>query len=159
MPRETPLTLLLADIEVCVPQRSGRGACANWAGFPSSQEHFAKLRFSRAAEPHDPRTFYGPRPALSTTMLQERLAQAAREVVTPRNPVEARPAERAADAPPYTIVGGNPAKPIKQRFEPDVMARLNEVVWCDWPIEKVSEHLEQFVSGDIEALRARAANA
>jgi virginiamycin A acetyltransferase len=63
------------------------------------------------------------------------------------------------DAPPYTIVGGNPAKPIKQRFEPDVMARLNEVVWCDWPIEKVSEHLEQFVSGDIEALRARAANA
>ena len=63
-----------------------------------------------------------------------------------------------SDVPPYTIVGGNPAKPIKQRFEPETVARLNEIAWWDWPIEKVTEHLEKIVSGDIEALRACAAN-
>ena len=63
-----------------------------------------------------------------------------------------------ADVPPYTIVGGNPAKSIKQRFDPETVAKLNEVAWWDWPIEKVTEHLEKIVSGDIEALRACADN-
>jgi len=63
-----------------------------------------------------------------------------------------------SDVPPYTIVGGNPAKPIKQRFGPEDVARLNEIAWWNWPIEKITEHLEQIVSGDIEALRKCADN-
>lgn len=57
-----------------------------------------------------------------------------------------------SDVPAYTIVGGNPARPIKQRFTPDVIARLESLGWWDWPIEKVTQHLELIVSGDIDAL-------
>ena len=62
-----------------------------------------------------------------------------------------------SDVAPYTIVGGNPAKPIRRRFEDADVARLNDLAWWDWPIEKVTEHLELIVSGDVDALCARAA--
>lgn len=63
-----------------------------------------------------------------------------------------------SDVPSYTIVGGNPAKPIKQRFSPEAVATLNRIAWWDWPIEKITEHLEQIVSGDIGTLQRCAAN-
>jgi virginiamycin A acetyltransferase len=59
-----------------------------------------------------------------------------------------------ADVPAYTVVGGNPAKPIKQRFEPDAVATLQSLAWWDWPVEKITRHLELIVAGDIEALRS-----
>lgn len=57
-----------------------------------------------------------------------------------------------ADVPPYTIVGGNPAKPIRQRFEPEVAERLEKLAWWDWPIETITQHLALIVSGDVDAL-------
>jgi virginiamycin A acetyltransferase len=42
-----------------------------------------------------------------------------------------------ADVASYTIVGGHPAKPIKARFEPDVVSRLEVLAWWDWPVEKI----------------------
>lgn len=62
-----------------------------------------------------------------------------------------------SDVPAYTIVGGNPAKPIRQRFDPDVVARLEAIAWWDWPIERVTEHLHLIVAGDVDALAAAAA--
>lgn len=59
-----------------------------------------------------------------------------------------------ADVPPYTIVGGNPAKVIKQRFEAADVNTLNDVAWWDWPIGNITKHLRLIVSGDVEALRA-----
>jgi hypothetical protein len=32
------------------------------------------------------------------------------------------------------IVGGNPAKPIRQRFEPEAVAKLNQIAWWGWPV-------------------------
>lgn len=61
-----------------------------------------------------------------------------------------------SDVQAYTIVGGNPAQPIKQRFGPEDIATLNRIAWWDWPIEKVTNHLEQIVSGDVAALAALA---
>lgn len=58
-----------------------------------------------------------------------------------------------SDIAPYTIVGGNPATPIKQRFSGSTVAVLNEIAWWDWPVEKITEHLQQIVSGDVELLR------
>ena len=58
--------------------------------------------------------------------------------------------------PAYTIVGGNPAKPIKQRFGPEAVETLNKVAWWDWPIEKITKHLDQIVAGDVESLAALA---
>lgn len=46
------------------------------------------------------------------------------------------------DVPPYTIVGGNPAKIIKKRFSDDTIQALEELAWWDWPIEKITDHLD-----------------
>lgn len=62
-----------------------------------------------------------------------------------------------SDVPSYSIVGGNPAKVINQRFSPDQVAVLNAIAWWDWPVEKITTYLGQIVSGDSEALRERAA--
>lgn len=40
------------------------------------------------------------------------------------------------DVPPYTIVGGVPAKQIRKRFSEEKIADLLQVKWRDWPIEK-----------------------
>lgn len=57
-----------------------------------------------------------------------------------------------SDVPAYTVVGGNPAKPIKTRFAPDVVAELEALAWWDWPVETITRHLEVIVSGDIRRL-------
>jgi virginiamycin A acetyltransferase len=58
------------------------------------------------------------------------------------------------DVAPYTIVGGNPARQIRQRFEDEVIQALLEIAWWDWAIEKITRNLEAIVAADIEALRA-----
>lgn len=59
-----------------------------------------------------------------------------------------------SDVPSYTVVGGNPAKVIKERFSPETVLALEEVAWWEWPIDKISKHLAIIVSADIEALKA-----
>jgi virginiamycin A acetyltransferase len=56
------------------------------------------------------------------------------------------------DVSPYTIVGGNPAKLIRQRFDDETISRLLEVAWWNWEIEKITRNLEQIVAANIEAL-------
>ena len=63
-----------------------------------------------------------------------------------------------SDVPAYTIVGGNPARLLRERFEPDEVSALESLAWWDWPIEKVTAHLELIVAGDVRALM-RAADA
>ena len=36
------------------------------------------------------------------------------------------------DVPPYTVVGGVPAKPIKKRFPDEVISSLLKIKWWDW---------------------------
>ncbi|TBV25992.1 chloramphenicol acetyltransferase [Meridianimaribacter sp. CL38] len=50
------------------------------------------------------------------------------------------------DVEPYTIVGGNPAKPIKERFSEDTISKLLELKWWDWEIEKITKHLDKLTS-------------
>lgn len=59
-----------------------------------------------------------------------------------------------SDVPAYSVVGGNPARVIRERFAADVVARLEAVAWWDWPIEKVTQHLRVIVSGDVAALES-----
>lgn len=56
------------------------------------------------------------------------------------------------DVAPYTIVGGNPAQCIRQRFDDEVIQRLVEVAWWNWSIEKITRNLKKIVGADIEAL-------
>jgi virginiamycin A acetyltransferase len=60
-----------------------------------------------------------------------------------------------SDVPAYTIVGGNPARPIRQRFSPEAVETLQAVAWWDWPVEAITRHLKVIVSGDVAALRER----
>jgi virginiamycin A acetyltransferase len=57
------------------------------------------------------------------------------------------------NVPPYTIVGGNPAKPIRQRFEDDVIQSLIEVAWWNWDIAKITRNPKAIVAADIENLK------
>ncbi|KAB8145780.1 Vat family streptogramin A O-acetyltransferase [Chloroflexia bacterium SDU3-3] len=59
-----------------------------------------------------------------------------------------------ADVPAYTIVGGNPARPIRTRFPEAEIAALEEIAWWDWPIEQISANLSAIAAGDLAALRA-----
>lgn len=59
-----------------------------------------------------------------------------------------------SDVPPYTIVGGNPAQCIKQRFEPEIVELLQDIAWWNWDVQKITEHLDVIVSGDVGALQA-----
>ena len=56
------------------------------------------------------------------------------------------------DVPPYAIVGGNPARTIRMRFDADTVARLLKLAWWDWPEEKVRENVHLICGSDIEAL-------
>lgn len=57
------------------------------------------------------------------------------------------------DVPAYTIVGGNPAQPIKQRFSDEEIALLQEIQWWDWEIDKITRNLALIMAGDVAALR------
>ena len=56
------------------------------------------------------------------------------------------------DVPPYTIVGGVPAKPIRKRFSGGVIERLLALQWWDWPPERIAANLEAIQSGRLEHL-------
>ena len=64
----------------------------------------------------------------------------------------------AKDVPPYTIVGGMPAKPIRKRFSDQEIAQLLELQWWNWPPKKIAANLNAIQSGNLEGLR-RAAKA
>ena len=57
------------------------------------------------------------------------------------------------DVPPYTIVGGVPAKPIRKRFSDEDIALLLELKWWDWSVDKISDSIQYIQSGNIEALK------
>lgn len=58
------------------------------------------------------------------------------------------------DVPPYTIVGGIPAKPIRKRFDDAVIERLEALRWWDWEEEKIRRAIPAIRSGDLAALGA-----
>ena len=56
------------------------------------------------------------------------------------------------DIPPYTIVGGVPAKPIKKRFDDKTVEKLLELKWWDWSAEEIKAKLPDIMSGNIGKL-------
>lgn len=57
------------------------------------------------------------------------------------------------DVPPYTIVGGVPARPIKKRFDEDMISDLLRIRWWDWSNEKIARNIGAIQAGCIEELR------
>lgn len=59
------------------------------------------------------------------------------------------------DVAPYTIVGGVPARMIRERFPRDIAARLARIAWWNWPTETIFARLAEFQSNDIAAFCER----
>ena len=57
------------------------------------------------------------------------------------------------DVPPYTIVGGVPAKPIRKRFDEKMIKELLKIKWWDWTKEKIARNIENIKTGCIERLK------
>lgn len=58
------------------------------------------------------------------------------------------------DVPPYAIAAGNPAQTVKQRFDDSTIARLLEIAWWDWPVDKITRNLNAIRGADLSALEA-----
>lgn len=54
------------------------------------------------------------------------------------------------DVAPYTLVGGVPAKLIRNRFDPEIALQLAQIAWWDWPLAKIIENLSDFQTADIK---------
>jgi acetyltransferase-like isoleucine patch superfamily enzyme len=54
------------------------------------------------------------------------------------------------DVPPFGIVGGNPAKLIRYRFDAETIARLMAIRWWEWPEERVRKAAPLLQAPDIE---------
>ena len=55
---------------------------------------------------------------------------------------------------PYSIVGGNPARMLRMRFNARDIETLLSVAWWDWPIALILRHEGEISGGDVDALAA-----
>ena len=57
------------------------------------------------------------------------------------------------DVPPYTIVGGIPARPIRKRFSEEVISKFSGLQWWDWSEDRIRENIGAIQAGRIDELR------
>lgn len=56
------------------------------------------------------------------------------------------------DVPAYAVVGGNPAKIIKQRFDDKTINALLSIAWWDWSNDKITAHLDAITQNNLDLL-------
>lgn len=56
------------------------------------------------------------------------------------------------DVPPYTIVGGTPAKEIRKRFDAQTIQQLLILKWWDWSTDKIRQCLPYIAEGKMNEL-------
>lgn len=56
------------------------------------------------------------------------------------------------DVEPYTIVGGNPAKPIRKRFTDKQIEVLLKLKWWDWDIKRITRSVQVLSGNNIDEL-------
>jgi chloramphenicol O-acetyltransferase type B len=56
------------------------------------------------------------------------------------------------DVEPYAIVGGNPARTIRPRFDENSVNMLLEMQWWDWTDHQLKGAMQTLTNGDVEAL-------
>jgi len=60
----------------------------------------------------------------------------------------------AQDVPPYTVMGGNPARALRHRFDDATVVRLLAVAWWDWSAAKITRNLNAIRGADLPVLEA-----
>ncbi|HHY25245.1 MAG TPA: CatB-related O-acetyltransferase [Desulfitobacterium dehalogenans] len=61
----------------------------------------------------------------------------------------------AKDVEAYTVVGGNPAKTIKKRFDDELIALLQELKWWDFEPEQLTAFIPILCDSNLESVRAK----
>ena len=59
-----------------------------------------------------------------------------------------------ADVEPYSVVGGNPARMIRKRFDSATIETLLDIQWWNWDRAKVTRNVRAICSSDLDALRS-----
>lgn len=57
-----------------------------------------------------------------------------------------------SDVPPYAIVGGNPARVIRHRFDDATAQRLLAIRWWEWDIDRITRKVRAIAGTDISEL-------
>lgn len=57
------------------------------------------------------------------------------------------------DVPAYSVVGGNPAKILKMRFDHQTIEALLKIKWWDWHQEKISKNIKHIINADLKKLK------
>ncbi|MBQ4400139.1 MAG: CatB-related O-acetyltransferase [Alphaproteobacteria bacterium] len=55
---------------------------------------------------------------------------------------------------PYTIVVGNPAKPVRKRFDDELVDMLLKFKWWDKSVDEINELIPLLTSGDLKKVKA-----
>ena len=58
------------------------------------------------------------------------------------------------DVESYSIVGGIPAKEIRKRFSPDIIASLQKLQWWNWDTAKIRNSIKAIQNGDLDSLES-----
>lgn len=58
-----------------------------------------------------------------------------------------------SDIPPYTIAAGNPARPIRKRFDDELIELLTEFRWWDKSIEEINELIPFLTCSNLKAAK------
>ena len=101
-----------------------------WPDVPDDAEWFARRRSRRTMIGHD--TWIG------------HAAQVKPGVVVGNGSVIASGAIVTKDVPPYAIVAGVPARVIRFRQLPEMVARLERLAWWAWTHDQLRERLDDF---------------
>ena len=58
-----------------------------------------------------------------------------------------------SDVDPYTIVVGNPARPIRKRFDEELIDIMEKLKWWDKSIEEINNLIPLLTSSDLEKVK------
>lgn len=59
-----------------------------------------------------------------------------------------------SDIAPYTVVVGNPARPLRKRFDDELIALLLDFKWWDRPIDEINSLIPLLTCSDLEKVKA-----
>jgi phosphonate metabolism protein (transferase hexapeptide repeat family) len=120
----------------------------------ASQSHFTYRAAAYFDDAEDDEAFFDWRRAHAVTIghdvwiVHGAIVLAGRSIGT--GAVVAGGAVVTKDVAPYTIVAGNPARPVRRRFAEDIAERLQNLAWWDWEHGRLRAALDDFRNLSVE---------